>query len=192
MSGGVRGWVFGGIVLAAMLGAGTGCTPTNPRRGQADEKLPPQVALYGVRLHSWEGGELVAVGRAAKLTYDRSSGNFEAAESLVQFPSRSAEPTKDATSDLELRAPVARGNLLNRTSRGEGGLTLRSANGLVARTQSAEFDGMGLVATGKEPINVTGPGYSVSANGFTFYLATEELLFEGDVVSRLGRPGAVQ
>lgn len=172
----------------------SGCKPTNPMRGQADEKLPPQVSLYGVRLHSWEGGDLVAVGRAAKLTYDRSSGNFEAAESLVQFPSKNEAgvPNKEATADMELRAPIARGNLPNRQSMGEGGLVLRSATGLTAKTPSAQFDGNGLVASGKEPIDVVGPGYSLSGTGFTFYLATEELFFDGVVESRLGRPGAAR
>lgn len=176
-----------GVLLCAGLLAGCG-GPS--RKGEADEKLPPQVTLYGVRLHSWEGSELVSKGRAAKLTYDRASGNFDAEEALVQFPSkrRGAQRTpRQVTSDVELRAPRAQGNLPTRQADGSGGVTVKSATGLRGKTESAHFDGMGLVATGKSKVTVQGPGYSLDADGFRFYFATEELLFDGNVQSRLGQ-----
>lgn len=172
----VLGLVLGGLLLAA-------CDPPPPR-GAADEKLPPQVSLYGVRLHHWEKGDLVAVGRAAKLTYDRASASFEAQESLMQFPSRT---DTSATADMELRAPVTTGNLQSRMAEARGGLMLKSSSGMSGRTEAARFDGAGLVASGQSPVEVEGPGYSMFADGgFNFYFVTEELIFEGEVQSRLG------
>ena len=152
-----------------------------------DEKLPPQVTLSGVALHAWRGSELVAVGSAAQVTYDRSSGNFEAQTARVRFPRREAASARNPqlTSDLELSAAIANGNLLTRQAEGTGGVMARSASGLVARTPSARFDGQERLAHGDEPIEVTGPGYELEADAFTFDLLAEELLFE-DVDSRLG------
>jgi lipopolysaccharide export system protein LptC len=155
---------------------------------ETDDKLPPQVTLSGVTLHAWKGDELVALGIAEEVTYDRSSGNFEAAKARVRFPRR--ESTSDAspqlTSDLELSAAVAHGNLPTRQAEGRGGVIARSSSGLVARTSSARFDGQGQLARGEEPIEVIGPGYALDAEGFTFDLRSEDLVFEGAVQSRLG------
>lgn len=186
-----RSGVAAFVMLCATLGSG--CGPT--KKAEVDEKLPPQVTLYGVRLHSWEGPELVSRGRAAKLTYDRASANFEAAEALVQFPARrngAHQTPRQMKSDLELRAPRAQGNLQSRQADGSGGVTVRSASGLVARTDAAHFDGLGLVVTGGTPVQLRGPGYALDANGFTFNFATEELLFDGDVRSRLGQAGPIR
>jgi hypothetical protein len=56
----------------------------------------------------------------------------------------------------------------------------------VARTSSARFDGQQRLARGKDPIEVIGPGYALDAEGFTFDLRSEELVFDGIVESRLG------
>ena len=168
------------VTLAALSGCG------RAKLAEVDQKLPPQVTLYGVRLHSWEGSELVTKGRAAKLTYDRASSNFDAYEALVQFPSR------QNSNDAQIRAPRAQGNLGARTADGSGGVTVRSGNGLSGKTEAAHFDGVGLVASGKTPVQVRGPGYSLDADGFTFYFATEELLFDGNVQSRLGQTGPLR
>ncbi|MBX5480994.1 MAG: hypothetical protein IRZ16_03970 [Myxococcaceae bacterium] len=172
-------------VLAVVLAA---CSAKGRGKDEAEETLPPQVTLIGVKLHGWQGSDLVAIGRAAMLTYDRSTSNFEANEALVQFPSKKADAARrrEVNTDLELRAPLATGNLQSRQADGRGGVTVRSASGLRGRTPSAHFDGVALVASGKEPVDIEGPGYSVSANAFTFHFATEELDFEGGVHSRLG------
>lgn len=163
----------------AVTAALSGCAG-KPKADVADEKLPPQVSLFGVRLQSWRGGELVSTGRAAKLTYDRSSGNFGAAESLLVFPS-------SQVGEVEVRALEATGNLPTRQLSGTGGIVAKAENGLTAKTNSATFDGVGLVASGKERIAVDGPGYALDADAFTFYFVTEELIFEGNVESRLGQ-----
>lgn len=158
------------------------------KKSQSDPALPPQVALHGVTLHAWEGNELTAVGTAREMTYDRSSGNFEASGAQVRFPSSTstARASRPLTADLEVTAPRVSGNLPSRQAEGKGGITARSTAGLVAQTPSARFDGQGLVAQGKEPVEITGPGYALDAQGFTFYLLTEELVFERGVHSRLG------
>ena len=172
------------VTLAALSGCG------RAKLAEVDQKLPPQVTLYGVRLHSWEGSELVTKGRAAKLTYDRASSNFDAYEALVQFPSH--RKANEKANDAQIRAPRAQGNLGARTADGSGGVTVRSGNGLSGKTEAAHFDGVGLVATGKTPVQVRGPGYTLDADGFTFYFATEELLFDGNVQSRLGQTGPLR
>lgn len=180
---------LGCVLLTAGCAAcfGDGASRAKAREESAAQ-LPPQVTLMGVRLHGWEGSTLVSRGRAAKLTYDRSSTHFEANEALMQFPSRGEEAAlkRQVNADLELRAPLAMGNLTARQADGKGGVTVRSASGLWGETESAHFDGVGLLASGKNPVSLRGPGYSTSANGFTFYFATEELVFEGDVKSQLG------
>ena len=177
-----------GAALASLL-ATAACLPGcgRAKKTQGDPALPPQVALHGVTLHAWEGNELSALGSARELTYDRTSGNFEASEARVRFPSSPSAPaSKSITADLEVSAPKLTGNVPARQAQGAGGIAVRSAAGLVAHTPSARFDGQGLVAQGKEPIEVTGPGYALDAGGFTFYLLTEELVFERGVESRLG------
>lgn len=186
MSGRVR---LGATCAVLVLGCSLAACSKKERAATNGEptSLPPQVSLYGVRLHSWEGNKLVSVGRAAKLTYDRSSANFEASEALVQFPSKDESQAREATADLVVRAPVASGNLTSRQADGSGGITVRSSSGMSGATESAHFDGVGLVATGEKPVKVFGPGYALDAANFKFYLATEELLFEGGVTSRLGQ-----
>ena len=165
-------------VLALALAA-TGCGEKRAAE-EADQTLPPQVALYGVRLTSWEGSQVVARGQAAKVTYDRPTGRFDAYEARVRFPDT-------AMGVLDVSAPLANGNLQQKLAHASGGVLGKASNGLTAFAPSATFDGVGFVAEGKEGVDVKGPGYSVRANGFTFYLATEELIFDGDVDSRLGQ-----
>jgi hypothetical protein len=158
-----------------LLSCGRGKNP------ETDQRLPPQVSLFGVTLHAWQGNELVAMGNAAQLTYDRTSGALDASGVWLRFPR--------LTSNLELSAPSMTGNLPARQAEGNGGVSVRSSAGLVAHTQSARFDGQGLVARGKDPIEVSGPGYALDAQTFTFHFLTEELVFEGGVESRLGAAG---
>ncbi len=162
---------FGSALLA-------GCSEAIPRKGStADEEIRPQVSMQGVRVLSWEGDQLVATGTMATLTYDRSSSNFEGADVVFRF------------SDLGLRAPRATGNLSSKQADGIGGVLLRSSSGLRATTDRAHLDGVGLVASGDTRIDATGPGFDVTAEGFRYDIATETLVFEGDVQSRLGGAG---
>ena len=168
-----------------LLSCGRGKNP------ETDEALPPQVSLVGVTLDAWQGNELVATGNAAQLTYDRSSGAVDAIGVRLQFPSTAETPraNRGLTSDLELTAPSMVADLPARQAQGKGGVTIRSSAGLLARTATVNFDGLGLVAKGTDPIQITGPGYAVDARRFTFYLVTEELIFEEGVESRLGAAG---
>ncbi len=185
-------WTLLGAVafVAASLGTGA-CAQRRPAEGlaQVDEDLPPQVSLYGVRLRSWQASELVAQGRAAKLTYDRQSTRFTASEGLVQFLRDEDGPGGAApTEATEVRAPVMEGEMAQKLARGSGGVTVRADNGLTGQTPSAEFDGVGMVAKGAQAVQADGPGYALTAGGFTFHFLTDELIFEGPVTSRLGEP----
>ena len=172
------------LVVGASLTT-AGCAQKRPadQLVQAAEGLPPQVSLYGVRLRSWQAEELVAQGRAAKLTYDRQSTRFTASEGMVQLLRGPAG--EDA---LEVRAPVVEGEMAQKQARGSGGVTVRADNGLEGQTPSASFDGVGMVARGEEAVQAQGPGYALTAGGFTFYFLTDELHFEGPVTSRIGEP----
>lgn len=131
------------------------------------------------------------MGNAAQLTYDRNTGALDASGVRFRFPSTAdtARANRRLTSDLELTAPSVLADLPARQSQAMGGVTLRSSAGLLARTPTATFDGVGLVVRGRDPIEVTGPGYALDARGFAFYLVTEELIFEGGVDSWLGAKG---
>ena len=169
------------LLLAPALPA---CAPKASNRAETQERLPPQVSLFGVRLRTWSGSELSAQGRAAKLTYDRQSTRFVASEGQLLFP-ESKGPSAAGTQnpDLELRAPVVEGETQTRQARGSGGVTVRSSTGLRGRTPSATFDGNALVARSTERVEAEGPGYVLDAGGFTFYFVTDELVFDGPVTS---------
>lgn len=165
------------LVAAVLLVAPACLPPSASQRAEVQEKLPPQVSLYGVRLRSWSGSELVAQGRAARLTYDRQSTRFVASEGLIQFPRPDGE--------VDVRAPVFEGEMGTRLAQGSGGVTVRSSSGVRGSTPSATFDGNTLIARGTEEVDAEGPGFELAAGGFTFHFATDELLFDGPVTSLL-------
>jgi lipopolysaccharide export system protein LptC len=171
------------LLCCALMAA---CSLPAPKKGDLPAKLPPQVSLEGVTVRSWEQGALVATGVARRLTYDRTTADFEGVDVVVRFPSQGRQ---GALEDLELRAPVAAGNLTSRQATGSGGVQILSPSGLIGATERARFDGVGLVASGDAPVAISGPGYSVDAEGFNFFLATEELVFDGQVHSHLGQAG---
>jgi hypothetical protein len=172
-----------------LLSWAAGCLPPKDRPA-VEEKLPPHVSMYGVRLRSWEGSELVAQGRAARLTYDRQTSRFVASEGQLQFPRRDTgaaeRSAREATADLEVRAPVVQGDLATRQAEGAGGVTVRSSSGLIGQTPAAQFDGLTGVARSTTPVQAEGPGYALTAGGFTFQFATDTLVFDGPVTSFLG------
>ncbi len=160
------------------------CTP----RRAPSEATPPMATLTGIRFEYFQGSDLAAVGRAAQVTYERSTGDLTASDVLVRFPSR-PDPgaLRPAVGGMEVRAPVVVGNLFRKQAEGSRGVVMRTGSGIVARTEKAHIDGQSMKASGKDPVWVDGPSYSLTADSFQSSLQEQEFEFEGRVSSRFGR-----
>jgi lipopolysaccharide export system protein LptC len=172
-------------LAALLLGAvGPGCASSER---VAQEALPPEVVLHGVRIRSYQGSAAVAVGDAARLTYDRASTGFEAHQSRVRFEDQGPGAQGPVLQGVQLSAHVLRGQLSSQRAQAHGQVTLRAGGGLVGRTEQAELDWATRTAQGTAPVQVDGPGYTLRSGGFAFDFGTEELRFVGEVQSRIGR-----
>jgi lipopolysaccharide export system protein LptC len=171
------------MALALSLAGASGCS--NPTL--TDESFPPEVILTGARLRSFRGSESVATGRAAQVTYQRSSADLTASEVLLRFPPRQEVPggPSPALGVVEVRAPVVVGNRLTKQADGRDGVLVRTGSGLVGRTERAHFDGVSMIATGNDPVTVDGPRYRLRADAFTLKLNIEEFEFMRNVSSQL-------
>lgn len=172
-------------VLISLFALPLACAPVEPPP-QSDP--PPTVTLYGMKLTSFRGEDVAAAGRAAKLTYVRTSTDFVASEVLIRFPSRASMGLKSGlvSGGMEVRAPTLLGNQSARQADGKGGVVLRSGDGVVARTEEVHFDGVTRVATGDKQVDADGPRYSLTADRFRLQFGTEVFEFEGNVKTRLG------
>lgn len=171
--------IAGFLLALGMLGA---C----PKPPVSDESLPPEVILTGARLRSFRGTELVATGRAAQVTYQRTSADLTASEVLLRFPPRQGGGPSPALGVVEVRAPAVVGNRLTQQADGRDGVWVRTGSGLVGQTDRAHFDGVTMIATGNDPVTVDGPRYRVNASAFSLRLNVEEFSFMNKVSSRLG------
>lgn len=170
------------LVAGLALGAASSCR-LDPDKAPA--AMPPNVTLQGVQLRTYRGDRLVARGQAERLVYDRVSSDFEARACRLELPSRSSRDGSRV--DVLVTAPTARGNVQAETAQGEGGVTMEASSGVRASTPSARYDGVAKSAHGSETVWVRGPGYLVDAEGFTADLSTEQVTFERNVRSRVGR-----
>jgi hypothetical protein len=161
--------------MVAAWGA-SACRPTHARL----EEPPPEVVLHGVRAQHFKGGELTAIGRAARLTYARDSTHFVAYEARMRFRDRDA-PTgaKGTVKGTELTAPEVRGILSSKQADGQGGVTLNATGGLVGHTERAHFDGVTMTAAGRLPVRLAGPGYTLDGRDFVFHLRDSMFEFGG-------------
>lgn len=166
--------------LALWVLALVACTPDRPNPSAASEPPRPQATLHGVRMRIYRGDEVAMLGRAARLTFNRSTREVTAEESFLQFHPLSRP--------VELRAPQLRGNLDARGADLSGGVRLKGPEGLVGETPAAHFDGPTMVATGAEKISLRGPGYAVQAGGFRLDFNQEAFDFEGEVTTDLKGP----
>lgn len=145
---------------------------------------PPQVALSGVRMRFFKDATLVAQGSAERLVYDRSSSGFSAVNSKLKLSARGGSQLREQ--ELSITAPLASGHLPSRQVEGKAGVNVHSASGLLGNTPEVFFDGQTGIAQGKQPVELSGPGYSVSAQGFSLDTREEHFTFEGQVQSRFG------
>jgi hypothetical protein len=156
------------------------CRPDRPDPASPAEPSRPQATLHGVRMRIYRGGDVAMLGRAARLTFNRSSREVTAEESLLQFHPKSHP--------VEVRAPQLRGNLDARGADLSGGVRLRGPRGLTGETPTAHFDGPAMVATGTQKVSLRGPGYAVQAGGFRMDFNEESFDFEGEVATDLQGP----
>ncbi|WP_224364780.1 hypothetical protein [Hyalangium versicolor] len=175
------------LLLSSLLVLLAAC---GPRPGTtAASEAPPQVVLNGVQIQSFEGEQLVLAGRADRLTYQRTEGAVTATNTLLRLPGR-----RDATQrapagprgGMEIRAPVMEGSLSSRQLTASGGVVIRTADGMVARTPRATYDAPAQHARGKEGVAVQGPNYSLRADSFDLSFTDGTFTFEGSTETVVG------
>lgn len=170
------------LPLALMACALAACS--RPNGGSSGEPSPPQVRLHGVRVRYYQGDALVAVSRAARVTFQRESTDLSASEAFVRFQGHGQLSGKGG--NVEVRAVRVEGNLASRKADGLDGVTLKTGSGLFGETERAHFDAVSREATGSDPVSIWGPGYWLDGHAFRFQLDDEELVFDQGVDSRLG------
>jgi hypothetical protein len=141
---------------------------------------PPEVTLHEVRLRSYRGSMLTAVGRSDSMAYYRASADVVSGPGTLDVLSHEA-PTASGRLPPATRIGTlaARGNLLSRGIDVWGGVRLRTPTGLEGKTETAHLDTLTMHASGTSPVEVQGPnGYWLHAQGFDLHL--REDLYEFD------------
>ncbi|MBI3181691.1 MAG: hypothetical protein HYZ28_06075 [Myxococcales bacterium] len=158
------------------------CLPA-PAPPESAEESAPWVKLYGVKVVSYRGGQVAAVGHASELAYLRLTSEFSARDARMRFPPRQEVAHRSA---LEVSAPLAQGAMPSKRVELSGGVVARSGAGMVGATERALIEGAQGLVSGKDRATVSGPGYALEAGGFFLDLPKERYLFEPSVSSRLG------
>lgn len=133
---------------------------------------PPEVTLHEVRLRSYRGSMLTAVGRSDSMAYYRASADVLSAPGTLDVLSHEApSATGRLPPATRITTRAARGNLLSRGIDVWGGVELRTPTGLSGQTETAHLDSLTMHATGASPVEVQGPnGYWLHAEGFDLHL----------------------
>lgn len=169
------------LLLSSLLVLLAACGPRRAPAGTPEP--PPQVVLRGVQLQSFEGERLVLAGRAERVTYQRLEGAVTATHTLLRLPGQGAASAQQST---EIRAPVMEGSLASRQLTGSGGVVIRTADGVVARTPRATYDAPAQHARGRDGVAVRGPDYALRADSFDLSLADGTFTFEGSTHTVVG------
>jgi lipopolysaccharide export system protein LptC len=172
--------------LASLLALLAACGP-RPTSETAEE--PPQVVLHGARLQSFEGERPVLTGTAERLTYWRIGGDVTATNAVLRMPARTGGGPRPASSQggqTEIRAPRLDVSMASRVVTGTGGVEVRTPEGGVARAPTGTYDANAQRVRGTEGVMLTGPDYSVRADGFQLSLSDGTFTFEGSVQTVLG------
>ncbi|MBN1203352.1 MAG: hypothetical protein JXB05_00320 [Myxococcaceae bacterium] len=174
------------LALSSLLALLAACGPRSGSQGASEAQ--PQVVLHGVQLQSFEGDQLVLAGQAERLTYQRSQGEATATSALLRLPGR--RDTQRAPSGprggMEIRAPRMEGSFASRQLEASGGVTIRTAEGMVARTPRATYDTAAQIARGREGVAVRGPDYALRADSFDLSFVDETFTFEGSTQTVVG------
>ena len=145
-----------------------------------DGPPPPEVTLNEVRLRSYRGSMLTAVGRSQSMAYERASADVLSGPGTLDVLSREAPSvTSRLPPATRIETRAARGNLLSRGIDVWGGVRLRTPTGLLGLTDAAHLDTLTMHASGTSPVEVQGPNsYWLRAQGFDLHLREE--LYEFD------------
>jgi len=140
---------------------------------------PPEVTLRDVRLRSYRGSMLTAVGRSETVAYERASADVLTGPGSLDVLSREASALAGLPPATRIETRAGRGNLLSRGIDLWGGIQLRTPTGLEGRTEAAHLDSPTMHATGTRPVELHGPnGYWLEAQGFDLHL--REDIYEFD------------
>jgi lipopolysaccharide export system protein LptC len=146
------------------------------------ESVAPELKLEGVRFRVWRGADLRVQGEAVQVTLRRDSTEV-AAHDISAFLPR-AEP-------VHLTAREGTGVLQAQAFEAHGGVTMTRGQD-VARTDHARYEPLpdgGATVKGDAPVQLDGPAYRLTGQGFTLDPETGDLQLGGP--SRLtARPEA--
>jgi lipopolysaccharide export system protein LptC len=176
------------VSIVLVLASAVGCSSP---RSTAGVSAPPQVILYGARVHSFEGDRLVMTGRAAKLGYERGGGAFYASEVFMRFPREREVPSSPRPFGVdpqwvEIRAPWMVGSQAHQTVEGTDGIAIRTSAGVVATAQRALYERGPNRATGRGVVEIEGPGYWSQGRSFVFDFGSDMLELEHEVETQIG------
>ncbi len=163
-----------GAILASFAASGllAACGVEKPEGGK-----PPAIVLDEVTLRHYAADGTVRVGQADEVIYDRKGGRLDAHSLSVDTP-----PTPGMKrGGAHLEAARGSADLKGKGASLEGGLTLRTGVGDFGSTEAATWDGTTETFEGDEPLEVQGPGYRASADGFRFQVPGQRLDLKGNV-----------
>jgi hypothetical protein len=138
----------------------------------------PDLELSSVLVRSYSNGQLKAVTRADRLEVFRESGT---PGELVAH-----DAGVDLASDgTHLTAPLVRGNFMQGQLLGEGGVAMRTPQGLEGRTPRVWFDrnaGEGGQASSDAGVWLSQPQFELTADGFVMDLSSQHATFDGVII----------
>lgn len=170
--------------LATLAALVAGCSVSAP----ADTAMPPEVTLHDVRLRSFRGSTLSAVGSARQMTYERSTADVRAPDvELDVYRLDPPPPPGQRPPTTRLKAGQALGNLLTRGVDASGGVTVHTPSGLTGWTARGYFDTPVMRASGSTPVRIEGlDGFWLVGDGFQLDLRGEVYDFDHPVTHTRG------
>ena len=145
-----------------------------------DGPAPPEVTLHDVRLRSYRGSSLTAVGYSQSMAYERASADVLSGPGRLDVLSHQAPSLAGRLPPAtQIETKAARANLLTHGVDVWGGVTLLTPTGLEGRTADAHLDSPTMHASGTHPVEVQGPGgYWLRAQAFDLHLREDVYEFD--------------
>jgi hypothetical protein len=144
-----------------------------------DETEPPAIELHGVDFWDYRGSRLAATGHSHRVYYLRESGETDASQVAVLFPSSRRGLANRWSGEMLLDSPMVHGNPLEQRAEGWGGLRLTGAGGDQATTENGRLRGKEQMVAGNASIRIWGPGYDLHAPSFRLDLGRDRLQLAG-------------
>jgi hypothetical protein len=143
----------------------------------ADQIEPPSIELHGVDFWDFRGSRLAATGHSHRVFYLRESGETDASQVAVLFPSREHGLGERWSGDMVLNAPTVHGNPLEQRADARGGLRLTSESGDRATSERGWLRGRDQIISGNDPVHVWGRGYDLQGPRFRLDLSRDRFQF---------------